>query len=103
MGLAPILDGPTAGLGQALKLAMRVDRDRLVRPLERRGVRHMVGIETDVAMLALEACPFAPVCSHPHLPRAISICAVDPCVDPFGEADDRAGADDVVETEPRGY
>ena len=81
---------------------MRVHRYGLVRPFERGPVGHVVGIEADVAVRALEARRFNPVGDHPQLGRAVAILAGDPGVDALVEADDRAGADHVVEAEPLG-
>ena len=53
--LAPVLDRPAALLGEAAELAVRVHRDRFVRPFERRLVGHVVGLEADVAVDVLEA------------------------------------------------
>ena len=53
--LAPVLDRPAALLGEPAQLAVRVHRDRLVGPFERRLVGHMVGIEADVAVRAFQA------------------------------------------------
>ena len=79
---------------------MRVHGDGLVGPFERRPVGDMVGIEADVAVRALQPGFLDPVGDHPELGRAIAIFAGNFRVDALVEADDRAGADHVVETEP---
>jgi hypothetical protein len=48
-------DRPAAFSGEPTQLFMRVHRDRLVGPFERRPVGDMVGIETHMAVCALEA------------------------------------------------
>ena len=78
---------------------MRVHRDRLVGPFECRRVRDVVGIETDVAVPTLEARLVQPVRNHPQLGGAVAILAEDLRMHALIKADNRAGADHVVEAE----
>src|SRR5512146_2242538 len=97
--LAPILDLPAALLGEATQAAMRVHGHGLVCPFEGRPIRNMVGIETNVPMNAFEARRLHPIRDHPHFRRSVAILAGDSGVHALIEADDRSGADYVVEAE----
>ena len=52
---SPVLDRPAALLGEPSQLAVRIHRDRLVGPFERRLVGHVIGIESNVPVRAFEA------------------------------------------------
>src|SRR5437868_7553123 len=79
---------------------MRVHRDRLVGPFEHRRIARMIGIEADMA--ALDLALAEPVLDHPQLGWAVAILAVDLGMDSLVEAEDRIGADAVIESQPFG-